>query len=168
MYNILNNILNNIKNIYNNIKININKKHENNIIEGFNNEYVLTKEQSYFIYYTSYLLLFTSFIKFYSNPLISLQTFLIHLTSITYWRNAKHYIYTRYLDILSVIGLIMGNLFYCIYNNYNYFYILLQSIAVLMYPLSYYYYNKNYYWLSTYIHTLVHIISNIAIWFLIY
>lgn len=93
--------------------------------------------------------------------LISICPAAVFLTSINYWRKPE-ICWRRNLDISCV----MASLFYQIYraqnSQYKLQYYTIKFFAVSMYPVSFYYYNKNLWWNSTYAHCALHIISNIA------
>jgi hypothetical protein len=47
-------------------------------------------------------------------------------------------------------------------SQYYFAYYTLNSMCVLCYPVSCYFYNKKYFWASTYLHCMVHILGNIS------
>lgn len=129
----------------------------------------LEKYQCKFIYLISFFLLLTSIIKLYQNQsFIALQTFLIFTTSQFYWRHGKKKSIERKIDMTVVNIIIIFNLTYCIYNKCNNIYVIIQLIAICFYPLSQYFNNINKMWIATYLHSSLHILSNIAVLFLIY
>ena len=129
----------------------------------------LKKEQSKFIYFISFFILLTCIIKLYQNqPFVALQGFLIFITSQLYWRHGKVKSIERKIDIIVVNIILIFNLTYCIYNKCNNIYVIIQLIAICFYPLSQYFNHNNKMWLSTYLHSLLHILSNIAALFLFY
>ena len=46
--------------------------------------------------------------------------------------------------------------------TYARIYYITVSMALALYPISIYYYNKKQYWYSTYAHCMVHIIANVS------
>lgn len=149
-------LINNIYDIYNNIYI---KDIKQNI-----SEYVLSKEQSQFIYKISYLFIFTTVYQLLRKQyLLALQIFILHLTSIMYWRKPKWKSFTRKIDMGYISVMLIFSISYCIYNKCCYTYITLSIIACIFWLISNYFYNKHYYWRSTYCHSLVHIISNFSL-----
>ena len=123
---------------------------------------VLLPQYSKLIYKTSYLLSITSLYGFYQQK-YDLATILFcgFLTSINYWRNPTFGL-RRKIDMTAIpVGLIYHAL--RAYTSQHYFaYYALNSMCVLFYPIGHHFYNKNYYWTSTYLHCMVHIFGNIS------
>ena len=128
----------------------------------------LNKDQCKFIYFISFFFLLTSIIKLYQNkPFIALQTFLIFITSQLYWRHGNRKSIERKIDVTVVSIIIIFNLTYCIYNKCNNLYVIIQLIIVCFYPLGQYFNYINKMWIATYLHSLLHILSNIAVLFFV-
>lgn len=152
------------RNIYNEI---FNIENNNYEEQKISKEYVLNKQQSKVIYNISYLSLLVTILKASTQPFVSLQTFIIHITSLNYWKKPLISSNSRKIDI--TFTLIIG-VFNIIYNilNYNRKYLLFQITGIICYPLSYYYYYQKKYWISTYLHCFLHLLSNIAMYYLFY
>jgi len=121
---------------------------------------VLEPQYSNFIYKTSYLLSITSLYGFYQQKYdLAAILFCGFLTSVNYWRNPTFGL-RRKIDMTAIpIGLIYHAL-RAYKSQYYYSYYALNSMCVLFYPISCYFYNKKYYWGSTYLHCMVHIFGN--------
>ena len=123
---------------------------------------ILYPKQYKLIYKVSYLSLcsciYAIFRGYYNLCIVPGGVF---LTSINYWRNPTKS-WRKYIDI----GYVNVSLIYkCIiaYNfTYARIYYLTVCIALSLYPISIYYYNKKKYWYSTYAHCMLHIIANIS------
>ncbi len=121
---------------------------------------VLDHQYSNLIYNVCYLLSITCLYGFYQQKYdLAAVLFCGFLTSINYWRNPTFGL-RRKIDMTAVpLGLIYHALtayksqYYCVYYTLN-------SMCVLFYPASWYFYNKKYYWVSTYLHCMVHIFGN--------
>ena len=85
----------------------------------------------------------------------------VFLTSINYWIYPD-YSWRRYLDMTYVKFAFIYQLYKAYRSQYMAQYYILMFFAASMYPLGIYYYKKKQYWRSTYVHCLLHIISNIA------
>lgn len=85
----------------------------------------------------------------------------VFLTSINYWKKPKNSwrrtIDIGYVNLALIYQCIMAYSF-----TYARIYYITVCIALSLYPISIYYYNKKQYWLSTYAHCMVHIIANIS------
>jgi hypothetical protein len=125
--------------------------------------FVLYPEQSRFIWKVSWMSLYSSLYaiqrRHYSVAMVPGGVF---LTSIYYWRNPDYSSWRRKLD-MSYIG---ASLIYQTIRAYNsenskmYYFIMIG--AVCCYPMSYHFYYKKQYWKSTYFHSMVHVVANIA------
>jgi len=128
----------------------------------------LNKNQCKFIYFISFFFLLTSILKLYQNKrFIALQTFLIFITSQLYWRHGNRKSIERKIDVTVVSIIIIFNLIYYIYNKCNNIYVIIQLIIVCFYPLAQYFNYINKMWIATYLHSLLHILSNIAVLFFV-
>lgn len=123
---------------------------------------VLTPQYSNLIYKVCYLLFITCLYGFYQQKYdLAAILFCGFLTSVNYWRNPTFGL-RRKIDMTAVpIGLIYHAI--RAYNSQYYFaYYTINSIGVLFYPASWYFYKNKYYWYSTYLHCMVHIFGNIS------
>ena len=125
-----------------------------------NNDLVLDTQYSIIIYKVCYLLPITSFygilLKKYDLATVLFCGF---LTSINYWRNPTFGI-RRKMDMSAIpIGLLYHGL-RAYKSQYEFIYYGLNSIGVLFYPASWYYYKKKRYLASTYLHCIVHLFCN--------
>jgi len=135
-----------------------NNNNNNNSI-GF----VLYPEQSAFIWKASWISLFAALyalnVGHYDLAIIPGGAF---ITSLNYWRNPLFFSWRRKVDISYILfALVYQSIraYNAEYANLHYFTMFLGASC---YPISYHYYYKKQYWHSTYAHSCVHIISNIA------
>jgi hypothetical protein len=88
---------------------------------------------------------------------LSFASFCVFVTSLLYWSEPK-YNWIRTLDMTTVLL----SLLYHMWRAYKarYYLYLYQSVGVVMiYPMSWYVYGYKKYWLSFYLHGLMHIIA---------
>ena len=123
---------------------------------------ILNKEQAQYIYRVSYLSLCSCIYAIYRHHYnLAIVPGSVFLTSIHYWKNPT-YSYRRYLD-MTVVKLAVIYQHYMAYNaEYANIYYAIFCIGILSYPLGIHYYNKKYYWESTYAHMMLHIIANLG------
>ena len=129
--------------------------------DGLYDGLILPKTHANYLFYTSFGSLISSSYGVYKKEYInSLCVFLFFLTSINYWRNPV-YGFRRNIDILtSILGIsINAKNSYdhprCLYLN------LFLIIGLSFYPLGFYFQNKSLH-LSTFSHSLIHIICNLV------
>ena len=123
---------------------------------------ILEPQYSKYIYYTSWVLLFTSLNGIYKEYYkLGFLTFLVFCSSINYWRNPID-------NIIRVIDLTISfsSLFYTIYyvqpcKNLHIYYSLLLIITVCYFASKYYRYKKNYMY-CTLFHCGVHLTANLC------
>ena len=123
-------------------------------------ELVLPPQYSNLIYKVCYLLPITFLYGFYQQKYdLAAILFCGFLTSINYWRNPTFGL-RRKIDMTAIpVGLIYHAI--RAYKSPHYFaYYALNLMCVLLYPTGCYFYNKKYYWVSTYLHCMVHIFGN--------
>ena len=85
----------------------------------------------------------------------------IFLTSIHYWKYPIKS-YKRNIDILVVNTLLPYQLYRSTDTKYANLHFVICLSATLFFPISIYFYNKKQYWLSTFLHMSMHILSNAA------
>jgi len=125
-------------------------------------ETILPKEHYTLIYKTSYGILLSFLYGLYRGYYrAAICPAAVCITSVNYWRYPVNG-WRRYLDIAAVCT----SLSYHLYIAYNaehgrQYYIIIGS-AALTYPIGYYYQFKGDYWMSTYLHILLHALANIA------
>jgi len=144
----------NIKNI-----INIKKIKRNTI---FQNGCILYPKQYNLIYKVSFISLCSSIYAIYKGYYnLCIVPGGVFLTSINYWRNPTNS-WRKYIDI-GYVSLSLSYQCIMVYNfKYSRIYYITVCIALSLYPISIYYYNKKKYWYSTYAHCMVHIIGNVS------
>ena len=123
---------------------------------------ILEPEYSKYIYYTSWLMLFTSLYGFYESYYsIGCLTFVVFCTSINYWRNPIDDM-RRVVDLTAVITTLFYTLYYIqwCYNQHIY-YLILGTIIMFYFLSKYYRYQKNYTYCALY-HCCVHIMGHIC------
>jgi hypothetical protein len=122
----------------------------------------LKPEQYKFIYKISFLSIVSAvYAIFNKHYLISLCPAGVFITSINYWRKPE-YSWRRNLDMIYVQLALMYQIYSAYMSQYMIQYYMTMVLALSMYPLSIYYYKKNLHWHSTYAHSGLHIIANIA------
>jgi hypothetical protein len=125
-------------------------------------ECILYPEQYKIIYNVSFLSLGTSIYAVYNGYYdLSVVPGGVFLTSINYWIYPD-YSWRRYLDMSYVKMAFIYQVYKAYGSQYMVYYYLLMFVAVSMYPLGIYYYKKQLFWHSTYVHCILHIIANIA------
>jgi len=98
---------------------------------------------------------------------LSIGPFTIFLTSINYWRKPV-YGFRRNFDMVCCFIALSYHILCCIKMQSAFMYCSITTIASICWPLSWYMYNKKHFWTSTIIHSLIHVIANIANIALIY
>ena len=131
-------------------------------INSKNSKPIVCIKQSTYMWYISWLSALSACYIYYRNyNLYALLPAAIFLTSINYWKHPT-YGFRRNLDIscsFSVISL----LYILAFNGSERirFYILM-TLAVSCYPVSIYIYNNNMHYVSTLVHSYIHIFGNMA------
>lgn len=122
----------------------------------------LQQNQYKIIFNMSFLSLGSSIYAIYNGyHILSLCPGGVFLTSINYWRKPD-YSWRRYLDMIYV-KLALSYQFYKAYKSqYMVQYYTIMILAMMCYPIGIYYYNKKFYWHSTYAHCGLHILANIG------
>ena len=123
---------------------------------------ILYKEQCRFICKASCLSLISLFYaihrEYYGMTIVPGGVF---LTSINYWRNPD-YSWRRTVDIFYVKTSLFFNIFVAYHTDRFYAYLSIISISILFYLIGIEYYKRKMYWRSTYCHSMLHVIANIA------
>lgn len=123
---------------------------------------VLYPEQYRFIFKTSFLLLGTTLyaIKrgYYGIAIVPGGIF---ITSVNYWRKPD-YSWRRTVDIYYVKLAMVYQTFRALGTENIKLYIFLLFIATLFYLYGIHLYKKKLYWESTYSHSILHVIANLA------
>lgn len=89
----------------------------------------------------------------------------VYLNSINYWRNPVRGL-RRNIDIgFGISGLMTNNIF-AMYSSNAVSYYIATFISVSMYPISWYFYRRRQYVISTFMHSLLHFFGNIGNLFL--
>ena len=127
-----------------------------------NNVYLLCPAQSYFLWKTSFCSMISSLYAFkvgyYDTGVINGCVF---LSSIYYWQN-PNYSHRRYLDMGCVYSALGYHLVRAYNAQYSKIYYTTLFTSICFYPLGIYLYNKKLYWYSTYSHSMLHILANVA------
>lgn len=122
-----------------------------------------TPNQALLLWCTSWLICYSGIDAFQKElPDLSIASFCVFITSILYWKNPRKN-WIRTLDIVTVSLSILYHLrrslvLLSFKNKYPFF--LLGT--VLLYPTSWYFYKSKKYWLSFYLHALMHICGNLS------
>ncbi len=123
---------------------------------------ILAPQYSKYIYYTSWLMLFTSLYGFYESYYsIGSLTFLVFCTSINYWRNPIDDM-RRVVDLTAVISTLLYTIYYVQWCNNLYIYYLILGIIITFYFLSKYYRYQNNFAYCTAYHCGVHIMGHVC------
>jgi hypothetical protein len=86
----------------------------------------------------------------------------VFITSINYWRDPVYSSWRRKVDINYIAIALTYQSVRAYTAEYARIYYWTMLLGIAFYPLSYHYYYKQLYWKSTYCHSMVHIIANIA------
>jgi hypothetical protein len=87
---------------------------------------------------------------------------IVLLTSINYWRKPIYNNWRRYLDMTSVCLSMFYHMARAYDTKYATEYYILTSAGGVFYCLGIFYYNRKRYWLSTYLHSGLHLFANLA------
>ena len=121
-------------------------------------EPIVTKEHSNFIYWVAHLVPFSSIHALYRGYYdFSALQLLMFLTSINYW---KHPIYgpRRNIDMATTAIIISYHAWLSPQAEYAAMAYSVCFTGILFYPASWYYQNKGYLWVSTYCHSIMHLL----------
>lgn len=125
---------------------------------------ILQKDHSDILFWTSFLILFSSFYAFSKRRFDAFVIcILIFATSLNYWRDPK-YGFRRDLDVFVVWSGIFY-LFICAIINkvwsplFWFFYV----STLLLFPIGWYIYNQGYVRLSVLLHCLFHLCGNLSV-----
>lgn len=125
-------------------------------------ECLLHPEQYNLLWKTSFSALASSISAYYNGyyecALLGVSVF---ATSLNYWRYPT-YSWRRNIDIGAVHFTIFYHLWLAIKSKSSYLHFACLFTGLSCYPISIYYYKQNRYWISTYLHSCVHIIANTA------
>jgi hypothetical protein len=126
------------------------------------NSVILYPEQSYFIWKVSWVSLISCVYAIYQgyNDLAIVPGGVL-ITSLNFWRHPD-YSWRRTLDMNYVRVALSYQLLRSYNSEYVTEHLLLMIFAVSCFPISWKYYNNGEWWISVYIHSLVHIIANIG------
>lgn len=123
---------------------------------------ILEPDQCKFLWTTSWITLGSSMYALKNKHYdLTLATGAIFLTSINYWRLPRH-CWRRNLDIATVHTTLFYQGFRALGAQNSAAYFVLFFSGAACYPISNYYYSKKKYWLSTYFHGGIHILTNIG------
>jgi hypothetical protein len=125
-------------------------------------EPLLAKKYSIYLYKSAHLFLisflYALYRKYYQLAIVPGS---ILLTSIHYWKNPT-YSCRRNLDIV-VVHTSIGYQHYMAYHaKYANLHFVIYLTAAIFFPISIYFYNKKQYYLYTFTHMTLHILSNAA------
>jgi hypothetical protein len=123
---------------------------------------ILNPDQCTTLCKTSLATLVSCIYAFYTGKYeFAFMTATAFLTSINYWR-LPTYCWRRNVDITAVCSGLTYQSIRAINSQYATAYYTILFTGLTCYPISHYYYKKNQHWLSTYFHSGMHIIANIA------
>lgn len=123
---------------------------------------ILYPKQSYFIWKVSWLSLISSMYAIsqgYND--LEIVPGGVFITSINYWRQPD-YSWRRIIDMNYIRVALVYQLIRSYNSEYAAAHLLIMILGMTCFPLSWKYYNNGQWWLSVYIHSLVHIIGNIG------
>ena len=123
---------------------------------------LLAKKYSIYLYNSGHLFLLSFLYALHRKHYqLAIVPGSILLTSIQYWKNPT-YSFRRNLDIV-VVHTSIGYQHYMAYNaKYASLHFVIYLTAALFFPISIYFYNKKQYYLYTFAHMTLHILSNAA------
>lgn len=119
---------------------------------------VLLTSSSVFFITTIYTYIYTQYK--YDLLLVPAGTF---LTSINYWKKPRYKSWQRNLDVFFIYTSFSYQTIRCYNAQYINYFIIYMLIGICFYRLGTYMYNKKYTWVSTFLHSCLHIFANIAI-----
>ena len=128
---------------------------------GLYNGLIVPKSHANYLFCSSCSFLITALYGLYKKEYVKcLSVFLIFITSINYWRNPVYGL-RRNIDIVSAILGILINVQNSNLHPRRLCLILFLLLSILFYPIGFYFQNKSIH-LSTFSHSLIHIISNLV------
>lgn len=123
---------------------------------------ILYPEQYKFIMRTAFLLLGTSIYGIkqghYAMAIIPGSVF---ITSVNYWRKPD-YSWRRTVDIYLVKGSMLYQTFRAVGTENEKIYYIIVILGTIFYLYGIHLYNKKRYWASTYSHSMLHVMGNLA------
>jgi len=123
---------------------------------------ILYKEQYQFICKTSFLCIISGIYALHRGYYgMALGPTVVFLTSINYWRKPD-FSWRRYVDMAVVKISLLCHFITSIRSNRFWSYNLTIVTSVLFYLLGIEYYKRKMYWHSTYSHSMLHLIANVA------
>jgi len=129
--------------------------------DGLYNGLIVPKSHANYLFYSSCIFLITGLYGVYKQLYFkSLTAFLMVITSINYWRNPVYGL-RRNIDIFAAFVILLYNVYNSAGHPRRLYLILWVLLAVLFYPISFYFKDKSIH-LSTLCHSLIHIICNIV------
>ena len=135
--------------------------HVNYDNDGLYNGLIVPKSHANYLFYSSCSFAITSLYGVYKKEYTkSLGVFIIFLSSINYWRNPVHDL-RRNIDMVSVVLGILLNVQNSNDHPRRLYLILWLFFGLLFYPVGFYFQDKSIH-LSTFSHSLIHIICNLV------
>ena len=83
-------------------------------------------------------------------------------TSVNYWRDPKYTCMRRYIDIVSVLSSLIYHMCIALQSQRALQYYTITALGICFYHLGCVHYNDKDYWRSTYSHSVLHILANLA------
>lgn len=125
--------------------------------------YCLTFDQYKYILYISFISLFSCIYGLYNNKIdyALIVPGGVFITSIINWCNPM-YDWRRYLDIIYVVFAYIYATLRVVGTEYEFYFHIFMTTAIMFFFIGYYSSNKNYLWYSVIFHMCVHIFANIA------
>jgi hypothetical protein len=123
---------------------------------------VLDPEKSALIYYTSYLTALTATYGLYQGHQLAFCPSTVFFTSILYWRDPIAYSWRQYIDLLAVTTATLYSFTMASEEPNRLYFYSFSGIAIIWYPIGYYYHFKEKYWKSTLSHIILHLFANLA------
>lgn len=122
---------------------------------------------NYLLYRSSYITTISLSYAIYTNKLAySISTGSVLCTSILYWKNPTLGL-RRNIDMMVVNSVLVYHSYMAIGNNYAYEHYFFTWFGILCYGLSWYFQYKNNVFISTIMHMLLHLFSNVGVIYLI-
>jgi hypothetical protein len=123
---------------------------------------ILNPDQCTMLCKTSFATLVSSIYACYTgNYDLAIVTGTLFLTSINYWRLPTH-CWRRNVDLCVVYSTLIYQSIRAINAQYATAHYTILLTGIMCYPIGIYYYKKKQHWASTYFHSGLHIITNIA------
>jgi len=123
---------------------------------------MLSKEQSAYLWATSWCSLISSLYGLYHYRWIAILPWFVFCSSINYWRNPISHSPRRYADIATVFACITTQVYWSQHKENFVPYLQITIIGISFYPIARILSYNGLIWPSVIVHSMLHITGNIA------